>query len=97
VRAFQSVILPGGIALIEYSLADDVLYVNISDGHATVVATKSVDDRRLVSLAEDGSVIGVEFACLSEGIDLDGLPERERIEESLQSLAKVLAVTLSSP
>ena len=76
--------------LIEYRPSDDSLYVNINDSGASVSSTKSIDSRREVDYAEDGSVIAVHFLRTSLGIELDGVPERHAVERALRRLRMVL-------
>jgi uncharacterized protein YuzE len=67
-----------------YSDDIDILYVQLSD--SPIAETDVIDDGRFVDFAADGSVVGAEFIGARAGIDLRGLPERERLEE----LVKVL-------
>jgi len=76
--------------LIEYRPSDDSLYVNINDSDASVSSTKSIDSRREVDYAEDGSVIAVHFRRTSLGIELDGVPERHAVERALRRLRMML-------
>ena len=76
--------------MFEYRLRDDSLYVNINDSDASVSSTKSIDGRREVDYAEDGSVIAVHFLLASLGIELDGIPERHKVEKALRRLSVVL-------
>ncbi len=50
----------------------DVLYVGLAEGE--VAETRSLGDLRLVDLAEDGAVLGIEFISASQGVDLDSVP-----------------------
>ena len=80
----------GREVLIEYRPGDDSLYVNINDSDASVSSTKSIDSRREVDYAEDGSIIAVHFLGTSLGIELDGVPERQAVERALRLLRVVL-------
>ena len=77
--------------VIEYTIPNDVLYVNINCSGASVASTKDIDNKRVVSLAEDGSVVSVTFLDVNYGLVLEGLPQREDIEAALERLARVLA------
>jgi uncharacterized protein YuzE len=77
--------------VIEYTIPNDILYVNINCRGASVAVTKDIDDRRVVSFAEDGSVVSVTFMGVNDSLVLDGLPQREDIEAALERLARVLA------
>lgn len=50
----------------------DVLYVGLADGD--VAETRNLGDLRLVDLANDGTVLGIEFISASQGVDLDSVP-----------------------
>jgi uncharacterized protein YuzE len=76
--------------MIEYRLSHDSLYVNINESAASLATTRSIDSRREVDCADDGSVIAVHFLQVSLGLELDGVPERERVEEALRRLSQVL-------
>ncbi len=65
---------------VTYDAELDALYVRLRADK--VKRTKALDDLRLVDLAADDSIIGVEFLSASAGLDLSGLP-REDIEERL--------------
>ena len=65
---------------VTYDADLDALYVRLRAGK--VKRTKALDDLRLVDLAADDSIIGVEFLSASGGLDLSGLP-REEMEERL--------------
>jgi uncharacterized protein YuzE len=80
----------GSEDMIEYSLNHDSLYVNINDSGASLATTRPIDSRREVDYAQDGSVIAVHFLQASLGIELDGVPERDRVEEALRQLTEVL-------
>src|SRR5688572_25181311 len=81
---------PGSEDMIEYRLSHDSLYVNINQSDASVATTRSIDSRREVDYADDGSVIAVHFLQVSLGLELDGVPERERVAEALRRLSQVL-------
>lgn len=50
----------------------DVLYVGLAEGD--VAETRNLGDLRLVDLAKDGTVLGIEFISASQGVDLDSVP-----------------------
>ena len=80
----------GSEDIIEYRLSYDSLYVNINESDASLATTRPIDSRREVDYAQDGSVIAVHFLQVSLGIELDGVPERQRVEEALRQLSQVL-------
>lgn len=57
---------------VTYDEDADVLYVGLAEGE--VAQTRNLGDLRLVDLAEDGTVLGVEFISASQGVDLDSVP-----------------------
>ena len=71
--------------MITYSETVDALYVKLQD-KAEIKKTVPYDDSRIVDFAADGSVVGVEFLAARAGIDLTGIPERERLEAPIRSL-----------
>ena len=62
-----------------YDREADVLYVSLADGQSAWQTF--VDDCRILDYSAEGSVLGVEFICASEGIDLRDLPFARSIEE----------------
>src|SRR5687768_17942237 len=80
----------GSEDMIEYHLSHDSLYVNINGSGASLATTRPIDSRREVDYAQDGSVIAVHFLQVSRGLELDGVPERERIEKALRQLSQAL-------
>ena len=76
--------------MITYAEDVDILYVQLSD--APVAETEVVDDFRFVDRAEDGSTVGAEFLGARAGIDLRGLPDRERLEALVSVLKFPLLV-----
>jgi uncharacterized protein YuzE len=63
---------------ISYSEREDIVYIRLSDQY--VVSTECIDDLHIVDYDADGNVVGVELIGASGGLDLRGLPERERLE-----------------
>ncbi len=83
--------------MIEYRFSDDSLYVNTNGSNASVSTTRPIDSRREVDYAEDGSVIAVHFLQLSLGIDLDGIPDRHKVETALRKLRMLLQQLDATP
>ena len=53
---------------------------------------EDLDRERRIDYSKDGSPIGVELLCVSQGVDLKDLPNRDKIGEILNTLhLKVLA------
>ena len=66
----------------EYDKSVDAAYITLRRGR--VVATKRLDDSRLIDLGEDGQPVGVELLNVREcGVDTSDLPEQEAIERIL--------------
>ena len=75
--------------MIEYDATHDVLYVNISL-EGSVSRSETIAGNRGLDYAEDGSLIAVHFLQASLGIELDDIPEKQRVKEALLSLRKLL-------
>ena len=65
----------------------DAMYVYVRD--PPVHRTQSLDAKRNVDSAEDGSIRGVAFLFVSAGIDLTDVPEREESEATLASFPRL--------
>ena len=52
---------------------------------AEVARTKSLDDNRMVDLAEDGTVVGLEFLGASAEVDPAGVPEAEAVHRVIEA------------
>jgi uncharacterized protein YuzE len=65
-----------------YDQPGDAIYVYLREGK--VVRTCSLSDYRNVDLDAEGRVLGVEFIDVSAGVDLQDVPERDRVEELIQ-------------
>jgi uncharacterized protein YuzE len=68
--------------LVEYDSDADAVYVALRTPRGTV-ETDFIDEARDVDYDADGNVVGVELLGVSQGIDLEGLPEAERIAQVL--------------
>ena len=66
---------------VRYDQEADALYVQLGPGPS--VRTSNLGDLRLVDYSAEGSVVGVEFISVSEGIDLSGVPERSAVERAI--------------
>ncbi len=73
---------------IEYDTDADALYVSLRqyDGrhHA-----RPLDDHRIVHVDDDGRPVGVELLFVSNGIDLDVVPEAEAVADAIRSFAEL--------
>ncbi len=73
-----------------YDEEADAIYVRLSDKQYAY--GEDLDPERRIDYAADGSPIGVEFTCVSEGVDLRDLPEQRAIADILARLnIRVLA------
>ena len=66
---------------VRYDEEADALYVQLAPGPS--VRSANLGDLRLVDYSADGAIVGVEFICVSEGVDLTGLPDRQIIERAI--------------
>jgi uncharacterized protein YuzE len=78
----------GGALMLTYSEDGDIVYIRLTD--KKVAHTKTIDDLRIIDYDEDWNVVGVELIGASDGMDLRGLPEHDRLEVE----AKVLKFPL---
>jgi uncharacterized protein YuzE len=65
----------------EYDRAADAIYIYLSD--APYAYGENLDPERRVDFAKDGTPIGVELLCVSEGVITNDLPHRGEIERLL--------------
>jgi uncharacterized protein YuzE len=68
----------------EYDPEADALYIHLRE--AAYDHGFDVDAQRRVDYGKDGLPVGVELLRVSEGVKLDGLPERATIEQVLREL-----------
>lgn len=69
---------------VRYDSEADAIYVRLrATAHAR---TEELDVARLIDYDAAGDVIGVEFLWVSGGVDLDGVPEAERVAEALRAV-----------
>ena len=55
------------------------------------IESEPLEDRCVIDYDETGEPVAVELLFVSRGIDLDNVPEAERIRELLVSLGKLAA------
>ena len=65
----------------EYDEIADAVYVTLCD--EPFAYTKSVDDMRNIDYSASHKPIGIEWLCVSSGIDLSGIPESDAIGKLL--------------
>src|SRR6266853_3734295 len=64
-----------------YDRENDVLYVRFSTKR--MARTRTLDARRLIDLDRTGEPVGIEFIAAGEGLDLNDVPQPDRIQELL--------------
>ena len=62
----------------------DAIYITFSD--KPVASTKALDDMRVIDYAADGSPIGIELLCVSEGVISDDLPYLKDVLRLLEGI-----------
>lgn len=67
---------------IEHDKKADAIYVYLRD--AKYAYGKDLDHERRIDFTQDGTPIGVELLCVSEGVITDDLPNRAEIEHELE-------------
>ncbi len=66
---------------LEYDEQADAIYIYLSD--APYAYGENLDHERRIDFAKDGTPIGVELLCVSEGVITDDLPHRHEIGKLL--------------
>lgn len=67
------------MARLEHDPAADAIYVYWHHGRVAKTLRLPGEQIRTVDYDEGGRPIGVEFLCVSHGIDLDGVPDSSTI------------------
>ncbi len=60
----------------------DAIYISFNDKPYSY--GRDLDKERRIDFADDGTPIGVEFLCVSEGVITDDLPYRAEVEQTLE-------------
>jgi len=63
---------------VTYDRDADALYVRLAEGYSA--RQQQYGDLRIVDLADDGTVLGIEFIDVSGGVDLRDLPFAQTVE-----------------
>jgi uncharacterized protein YuzE len=75
----------------QYLDEDDILYVRLQD--APIARTLNLGHWRNIDLDEHGRVVAAEFINVeTAGMDLDGVPERDRLEQLIRTATVQLPV-----
>ena len=64
-----------------YDRKANAIYVYLSD--KPYAYGKDLDDERRIDYAVDGTPMGLEFLCVSDGVNLDDIPQRQEVERLL--------------
>lgn len=67
-----------------YDAEGDVLFVELRP-EAKAATGKRLDEQRIIHRNADGSVAAVEFLFVSKGVNLEGVPEADRIAAAMRS------------
>ena len=67
-----------------YDQEADAIYITFSD--KPVASTKALDDMRVIDYAADGSPVGIELLCVSEGVMTDDLPYLKDVSNLLEGI-----------
>ena len=67
-----------------YDQEADAIYITFSD--KTVASTKALDDMRMIDYAADGSPVGIELLCVSEGVITEDLPHLKDVLHLLEGI-----------
>lgn len=79
---------------IEYDNAADAIYIHIETG--SYARGEDLDDERRVDYDSSGTPIGVELLCVSQGVNIGGLPHADEIAGILEARGiKVYEVSCS--
>ncbi|MPZ99417.1 MAG: DUF2283 domain-containing protein [Dehalococcoidia bacterium] len=68
-----------------HDVAVDAVYVRLSAKPRAGAC--ELDERRILDVADDGSVTGVELLYVSNGVDVTGLPRADEIASLLEEHA----------
>lgn len=69
---------------VEHDLDANAVYVHLAD--LPYAYGEDLDRERRIDYAEDGTPIGVEFTCVSGGVELEALPRAQEIASALGRL-----------
>ena len=67
-----------------YDQEADAIYIAFSD--KVVASTRALDDVRVIDYAADGSPVGIELLCVSEGVITDDLPHLKDVLHLLEGI-----------
>jgi len=76
--------------LVWYDSQADLIYAEFTFPEGKVYGAR-LDERRILRRDEAGAVVGVEFLAASGGLNLEGMPQAERIIEEIRRFREVTA------
>ncbi len=68
---------------LEHDKKADAVYIYLSD--APYAYGKDLDTERRIDYSSDGTPLGIELVCVSEGVLLSGLPQPKEIARLLKT------------
>jgi len=68
---------------IEHDKAADAIYIHIGTG--SYARGKDLDDVRRVDYDSSGAPVGVELLCVSQGVNIEGLPHADEMAGLLEA------------
>jgi uncharacterized protein YuzE len=68
---------------VKYDRQADAMYIYLSS--KPYAYGKELDDERRIDYASDNTPIGVELLCTSKGVNLEGLPNADKIAEAIEN------------
>jgi len=76
---------------VRYDPERQLLYVRLKWPHGPLVETEDFGGDRYVDYDDSGDVVGIEFLAIGEdGVNLEGLPEADRVEEAIESIQRLV-------
>ena len=66
---------------VKYDKEADAMYIYLNS--KPYAYGKDLDDERRIDYASDNTPIGVELLCTSKGVNLEGLPNADKIAEAI--------------
>jgi uncharacterized protein YuzE len=67
---------------VEYDAEADAIYIHLRD--LPYAFGEDIDHERRIDYGEDRQPIGIELLCVSQGVSVDDLPEKETIMRLLK-------------
>ena len=76
--------------IVEFDLVADRAYVRLVEG-AYIVSMQRLGEQRVADYDLDGELVGIEFLRLSNGVNLEGLPE-DLSDDTLLALYRLAGI-----